>query len=136
MILEKINELKKIREYNDLVKKRCDIITVPEIENMELLGCIHQIVKTECSTLKELSTYDYRHYFVAIVIFLYSPKSYMGDKIRVGIRDGIAKVLDTSPARVSNIFRIVRDWVIIYTEFRRGVEYLYGKVLDKLQYGV
>ena len=132
MILEKINELKKIREYNELVKKRCDIITVPEIENMELLGCIHQIVKRECSTLKELSTYDYRHYFVALAVYLYTPRSWMGESFKLGLRDRIASILGCTPSYVSNIFRYVTDWYTIYKDFREGVEYLYSKIVNEL----
>ena len=136
MITNNILELRKIKECRDALEERETELAEHTLSDTSLLQSIHDIIRKEYSKNKHLHRYDEKEYFVAIIIFLYSPKSYMGDKIRVGIRDGIAKVLDTSPARVSNIFRIVREWVIIYTEFRRGVEYLYSKVLDKLQYGV
>ena len=136
MITNNILELRKIKECRDALKEREIELVEPTLGDTSLLQAIHTIIKQEYSKNKRLHRYDEKEYFIAIIIFLYSPKSYMGDKVRVGIRDGIAKVLDTSPARVSNIFRIVREWIIIYTEFRRGVEYLYSKVLDKLQYGV
>lgn len=131
MITNNILELRKIKECRDALKEREIELVEPTLGDTSLLQVIHTIIKQEYSKNKRLHRYDEKEYFIAIVIFLYSPKSYMGDKIRVGIRDGIAKVLDTSPARVSNIFRIVRDWVIIYTEFRRGVEYLYSKVVNE-----
>jgi len=132
MITNNILEQRKIKECRDALKEREIELVEPTLGDTSLLQVIHTIIKQEYSKNKHLHRYDEKEYFIAIIVFLYSPKSYMGDKIRVGIRDGIAKVLDTSPARVSNIFRIVRDWVIIYTEFRRGVEYLYSKVVNEL----
>lgn len=136
MITNNILELRKIKECRDALKEREIELVEPTLGDTSLLQVIHTIIKQEYSKNKRLHRYDEKEYFIAIIIFLYSPKSYMGDKIRVGIRDEIAKVLDTSPERISNIFRIVRDWVIVYTEFRRGVEYLYSKVLGRLRYGV
>ena len=136
MITNNILELRKIKECRDALKEREIELLEPTLGDTSLLQVIHTIIKQEYSKNKRLHRYDEKEYFIAIIIFLYSPKSYMGDKIRVGIRDEIAKVLDTSPERISNIFRIVRDWVIVYTEFRRGVEYLYSKVLGRLRYGV
>lgn len=131
MITNNILELRKIKECRDALKEREIELVEPTLGDTSLLQVIHTIIKQEYSKNKRLHRYDEKEYFIAIIIFLYSPKSYMGDKIRVGIRDEIAKVLDTSPERISNIFRIVRDWVIIYTEFRRGVEYLYSKVVNE-----
>ena len=136
MITNNILELRKIKECRDALKEREIELVEPTLGDTSLLQVIHTIIKQEYSKNKRLHRYDEKEYFIAIIIFLYSPKSYMGDKIRVGIRDEIAKVLDTSPERISNIFRIVRDRVIVYTEFRRGVEYLYSKVLGRLRYGV
>ena len=131
MITNNILELRKIKECRDALKEREIELVEPTLGDTSLLQVIHTIIKQEYSKNKRLHRYDEKEYFIAIIIFLYSPKSYMGDKIRVGIRDEIAKVLDTSPERISNIFRIVRDWVIVYTEFRRGVEYLYSKVVNE-----
>lgn len=131
MITNNILELRKIKECRDALKEREIELVEPTLGDTSLLQVIHTVIKQEYSKNKRLHRYDEKEYFIAIIIFLYSPKSYMGDKIRVGIRDEIAKVLDTSPERISNIFRIVRDWVVIYAELREGVEYLYSKVVNE-----
>ena len=132
MISSKIFELKKIKECKELLTERENGLSHPTLSNTEYLNRIYNIVESECLSNDKLKGYEVKEYFIAIAVFLYSPKSFVGEKFKIGVRDRIADVLESSPARISNIFRIVRDWIAIYKDYREGVEYLYGKVVNEL----
>ena len=129
MITDRIFELREIGDSKALLKSREEELATPLLKDKTKLKDIYEIVKSECLNNKSLTNYDAKEYFITIAVFLYSPNSFGGDRFIIGLRDEVAKVAGISPERVSNIFRIVRDWVYLYRNFREGVEYLYSKVI-------
>lgn len=132
MISSKIFELMQIKESKNLIRAREAEIGSPALSNVEYLECINNVVKNECLNNERLQRYEPKYYFVAIASFLYTPRSWMGESFKLGLRDRIASILGCTPSYVSNIFRYVTDWFAIYKDFREGVEYLYGKISSEL----
>ena len=132
MITERIFELRQIKECKSILHDREREIASPILDNKEQLSVIYDTVKDECLNNKSLTKYEVKYYFVAIASFLYTPKAWMGESFERGVRDRIAIVLGYAPSHISNTFRIVTDWFVIYKDFREGVEYLYDKVVNEL----
>ena len=129
-MLDRLFELRNIQDTRDVLKRRYDKISSPILDNRKLIPEICRIVKSEC--LKRKMGYDEDFYAVAIVVFIYSPSSFLKEKIKTGIRGELSKALNLSFTRISNIQKIVRSWITIYTDFKKDLDYLYTVVISEV----
>ena len=75
---------------------------------------------------------DNKCLFVAIVVFLYCPVSFVDNHItRKGVRKGIAKVFGLSNCSVSVYFGNAKSLIFTHYGFRKEAERVYSLLMDE-----
>ena len=70
--------------------------------------------------------------FVAIVVKHVDPTYCRSKKnLKKGVRDELAELFACDATHISHILKNVKDYLIIYKEFRYRVEYLYTEIFEK-----
>ena len=132
MIIDKIVELRRLQEKKEaLLSIEKEAIKPIEYTKDDLL-LIYNIIKECLDCELTLNNFEVKHYFIAIVSFIYSPRVWMGKKLEVGLRSSIAEVLGYEPCTITNNLKDVSNWLNIYKDFRLNVGYIYGKVILNL----
>ena len=78
-----------------------------------------------------------RKKFIFIILFLYSPSTLAGGKMKNGLRNKLAEVLGVSAqtAISDNRNNLVFSYQL-YKYFRQDVDWIYGEILERLKAGV
>jgi hypothetical protein len=86
---------------------------------------------------RKLCKADKRLYFIAVIILIDDPGYFDYNNrfenyshIRNGLRLELCKVLEVHPVKVSYILKNVRNYMTIYKEFRKEVDYFYRKMTE------
>ena len=135
-MLDKIEELKKVREQRTKLELREKELTEPILKDVSLIPIISNWV----SDLKPMNTrFSDTHYFIAVIALLYSPTIFIGDFLskKSKIRETIAYSLGRSKTSISDHFQIVGEWYLIYKDFQQDVDYLSIEVKCRIEeYGI
>jgi len=78
---------------------------------------------------------DWQRVFVLFAVCLYSPRCFLGRKMRSGVRKAISAALGTSDdeSRVSKMFYDAHDRVRLYRDFRTAVCLLFEDYTARLE---
>ena len=132
----KIEELKnvwfKIQDYNMCFRK----LSEPVLNDLALLSKVHEAylnVYRRRGCEEQASRVYNRKKFLLVVLYLFSPKTLVGDRMRIGLRDKLAEMfgLTTSTAISDNCSSIMFCYEK-YRDFRRDVDVIYNEVVTIL----
>ena len=127
-----------LKQTADEVKKWQEVkqnLFIPEQSDTTLIPVIFEWVEEICQTNQSIDTfkYDPKHYFLLCVMFLYAPRTMVGENMNDGIRDVVAEVLKISSSHVSNSCATVREWFFIYRDLEQSLTYLYCEIKERLK---
>lgn len=132
----KIAALRTVREKVLELNNAMNELGRPILEDLSLLPRIHRIYqglfsRRECP--EKSSKVYHRQKFIFVALYLYSPKTLAGDRIRMGLRDKIAEVLGLSSGTpISESCSKIMFSYNNYRDFRRDVDIIYGDVVAEL----
>ena len=110
----------------------------PILTDVSLIGNIYDMFLSAMRELhpniKELNNTIQRSKFIFIILYLYSPETFCGRKMkRGGIRDKIAKVTGCKKTLISHNCKNVKMYYYIYSEFHADVDAVYDKISKRLE---
>ena len=110
----------------------------PTLTDVALIGNIYDMFLTAMHELhpkvRELNNTIQRSKFIFIILYLYSPETFCGRKMkRGGIREKIAKVTGCKKTLISHNCRNVKMYYYVYSDFHADVDAVYEKILRRLE---
>jgi hypothetical protein len=135
--LEDILELKKIGEEKKRLKECETRLSTPLLFDYTLIPQIYKwftdIEQERDCPSRSLSTQN-RKKFIMIIVFLYSPRCFIGVKMKRGLRNELAKLMPYKNACfLSQMFENIFDQYRYYKTVRSEISVLYDKIRIKLQ---
>lgn len=132
-----ISELKSIREQKLKLSEREQKLNKPLLSDLSLIPMIYEWFK------KILEDRDFppnpdsphqRKKFIFIILFLYSPSTLAGGKMKVGLRNKIAEVTGCTGSLISHNCGDVTFFYQQYKSHRQDIDYLYTQILNQLKF--
>ena len=68
-----------------------------------------------------------------VILFLFSPKTLSGSKMREGLRDKLSENMNMSPQSISHSISNLMFFYTVYKDFRYDVNYIFTYVFEKLR---
>lgn len=128
--------LKAIREKSLELLQVSNELGEPMLDDLSLLPKIYDaylsVFKRRGCPKKAAQVYN-RKKFLLIVLYLYSPKTLAGDRMRVGLRDKLSELfgLTTGTPISDNCANILFDYEK-YRDFRRDVDVIFNEIIAVL----
>ena len=94
-MFSEIAEIKSIREHKSKLSEREKELTEPILTDLDMIGMLYRWFQ-EIISQKEIfrsGNVTQRKKFIFIILFLYSPSTLAGGKMKNGLRDKLAEVL-------------------------------------------
>ena len=138
-MFSEIAEIKSIREQKSKLSEREKELTEPTLTDLNMIetlyGWFQEIISQK--EMFRLGNVTQRKKFIFIILFLYSPSTLAGGKMKNGLRNKLAEVLGVSAqtAISDNRNNLVFSYQL-YKYFRRDVDWIYGEILERLKAGV
>lgn len=138
-MFSEIAEIKSIREQKSKLSEREKELTEPTLTDLNMIetlyGWFQEIISQK--GMFGLGNVTQRKKFIFIILFLYSPSTLAGGKMKNGLRNKLAEVLGVSAqtAISDNRNNLVFSYQL-YKYFRQDVDWIYGKILERLKAGV
>ena len=110
--------------------------TLTDLNMIETLyGWFQEIISQK--EMFRLGNVTQRKKFIFIILFLYSPSTLAGGKMKNGLRNKLAEVLGVSAqtAISDNRNNLVFSYQL-YKYFRQDVDWIYGEMMKRLKAGV
>lgn len=131
-----IVELKSIREQKSRLSERENELSRPFLSDYSLIPTLYAwfkeiLANRDCPPNPE--SVNQRKKFLFIILFLYSPSVLAGGKMPDGLRDALCRTLGMNTG--STISKNCADVVFLYQnykDFRQDIEYLYAKILERI----
>lgn len=114
-------------EYDELKK--------PVITDLSLLNVIKNIIDQYLSDKEYFSsTLKPIYFFVPVAALLFSPRCFLGQPMRKGLREAMARTLAVeTPSSVSHVLSTTGIWMCHNKEFRAMIDRLYTVVTEELK---
>lgn len=131
-----VAELKSIREQKSRLSEREQELSQPMLYDYSLIGEIYGWFKEILLGLALPPCVDsptQRKKFIFIILFLYSPSTLAGGKMKVGLRDKIAEVTGCTGSLISHNCEDVTFFYQQYKSHRQEIDYLYTEILNRLK---
>lgn len=131
-----IAELKSIREQKSRISERETELSAPMLHDYGLIG---EIYEWFCELLSgrslppDVNSPIQRKKFIFIVLFLYSPSTLAGGKMKIGLRDKIAEVTGCTNTLISHNLDDVVFFYRQYKSHRRDIDCLYTEIVKRLR---
>lgn len=108
----------------------------PVLDDLELLPMIYQVYldffRNRGQEAQATKVYN-RQKLILIVLYLYSPRSLAGGKMRIGLRDKISELFGiTAKTTVSDNSNTAVCHYKHYRDFRKDVDALFTAIVDAL----
>ena len=138
-MFSEIAEIKSIREQKSKLSEREKELTEPTLTDLNMIetlyGWFQEIISQK--EMFRLGNVTQRKKFIFIILFLYSPSTLAGGKMKNGLRNKLAEVLGVSAqtAISDNLNYLVFSYQL-YKYFRQDVDWIYGEILERLKAGV
>lgn len=128
MITEKIETMRKLRHQKIMASRNEAENARPIKSDLSEIPSIYEKFKEVCNPNYK----DNKCLFVAIVVFLYCPVSFVDNYItRKGVRKGIAKVFGLSNCSVSVYFGNAKSLILNHYGFRKEAERVYNLLMGE-----
>lgn len=130
-----IFELKSIREQKYRLSERESEIAKPVLTDLGMIDTLYEWFKEIALEGKELPkrNVSQRKKFIFIILYLYSPTTLAGGKMRAGLREKLAEVFPIKEKSVvsNNTNNLVFSYQL-YKYFRQDVERIYKEIILRL----
>lgn len=128
--IEKLNRITGLQNQRRNIDGEIAVLSVPILTDVRKIKDIYQIF---VSVIGHPPVEDERKAFVMIILYLYSPDSLIGKKIRKGVRREISALfLDKSPSWVSQSNSYLLFYYQTYKSFRCMVDEIFSKMMAKI----
>lgn len=131
-----ISELKSVREERIRLSAKEQELSEPMLDDYSLVGEIYewfQEILSERTLPPRADSPLQRKKFIFIILFLYSPKTLAGDKMRIGLRDKIAEVTGCTRTLISHNCEDVSFFYQQYKCHREDIDFLYVEIMNRLK---
>jgi hypothetical protein len=129
-ITEKIRDLTAIRHQKAELSRKETELSIPIIEDTTMVGNIFDVLLFYNKGNMDIM---YRKKCLFVIIYLFSPNSLGGSRIRRGIRDKIAVIFDCTCSNISHDYRNVAFYFQTYKSFRKDVCKMIVRLLEDLK---
>lgn len=132
-----VSELKSIREQKSRLSEREQELSEPMLHDYSLLEEIYGWFKEVLSGVTlppDADSPTQRKKFIFIVLFLYSPSTLAGGKMKVGLRNKIAEVTGCTGTLISHNCEDVTFFYQQYKSHRQDIDYLYTEIVNQLKF--
>lgn len=130
-----IFELKSIREQKYRLSERESEIAKPVLTDLGMIDTLYEWFKEIALEGKELpkGNVSQRKKFIFIILYLYSPTTLAGGKMRAGLREKLAEVFPIKEKSVvsNNTNNLVFSYQL-YKYFRQDIERIYKEIILRL----
>lgn len=131
-----ISELKSIREQKSRLSERELELSEPVLYNYSLIREIYEWFKEILPGLtfppRDNSPIQ-RKKFIFIILFLYSPSTLAGGKMKVGLRDKIAEITGCTGSLISHNCEDVTFFYQQYKSHRQDIYCIYTEIINRLK---
>ena len=135
-ITELIRDVRAKRDKITSLQSELNISLQPVLTNVTLMGTLYEWYKEvyphEHTGSRETNT-RFNLCFIFIVLLLYSPQVLIGSKIKFGIRDELASILQYSPCTISGYLQKVEFFYERYKDYKETIDFCYDIILSKLE---
>ena len=135
-MFSEIAEIKSIREQKSKLSEREKELTEPILTDLDMIGMLYRWFQ-EIISQKEIfrsGNVTQRKKFIFIILFLYSPSTLAGGKMKNGLRDKLAEVLGVTAQTTRSTNR--KNLVFsdpLYKYFRQDVDWIYGEMMERIK---
>ena len=135
-MFSEIAEIKSIREQKSKLSEREKELTEPILTDLDMIGMLYRWFQ-EIISQKEIfrsGNVTQRKKFIFIILFLYSPSTLAGGKMKNGLRDKLAEVLGVNAQTTRSNYRnnLVFSYQL-YKYFRQDVDWIYGEMMERIK---
>ena len=135
-MFSEIAEIKSIREQKSKLSEREKELTEPILTDLDMIGMLYRWFQ-EIISQKEIfrsGNVTQRKKFIFIILFLYSPSTLAGGKMKNGLRDKLAEVLGVNAqTTISNNRNNLVFSYQLYKYFRQDVDWIYGEMMERIK---
>ena len=124
-MFSEIAEIKSIREQKSKLSEREKELTEPILTDLDMIGMLYRWFQ-EIISQKEIfrsGNVTQRKKFIFIILFLYSPSTLAGGKMKNGLRDKLAEVLGVNAQTTYQLYKY----------FRQDVDWIYGEMMERIK---
>lgn len=122
---EFIITVERVQWESERLLRRKQRLLSPRLEDYALIPGLYERY-TKLNIQREMS----RRVFVLVIMLLYSPKSLIGRKLNLGLRDELAKLFRCERSLISHLMRNIVFWYKNDKSFRSLADY----ALEELGY--
>lgn len=131
-----ITELKAIREQKSILSERERELSEPLLTDYSLIEIIHDwfedILQNMTFPPNPNSPIE-RKKFLFIILYLYSPSTLAGGKMKIGLRDELARVTNCTTTLISHNCEDVTFYYNQYKSYRANIDLIYTEILVRLK---
>ena len=135
-MFSEIAEIKSIREQKSKLSEREKELTEPILTDLDMIGMLYRWFQ-EIISQKEIfrsGNVTQRKKFIFIILFLYSPSTLAGGKMKIGLRDKMADVFGVNAqTTISNNRNNLVFSYQLYKYFRQDVDWIYGEMMERIK---
>lgn len=129
-----ISEIKSIREDISRLSALESELSKPMLTDVSLIETIYDWFNEISSIGPKRDRSTLNKEFIFIILFLYSPGSLAGGKMRSGIREALGKVVGVKAA--SSISNKITETVFmykLYKYFRQDLNRIYSEIIKRME---
>ena len=133
----KIERLKKIRSEKSELSSEENALASPFLEDKRLIREIYRIfveILSERTCPPNPDSVTQRKKFIFIVIYLFSPSTLAGGRMKHGLREEMSRVMDIRSAGI--ISKDCEDVVFLfrhYKDFSYDIRNIYAEIMSRLK---
>ena len=130
---EKINEIKKVRVKKEALIDEERSLSRPMLENLEHIKHIYDLFRSFCLECNSTDQPENKRIFIFIIIYMYSPSTLAGEKLKNGIRDELTRCVGYNRGYISTV---IIDLVFIYQKykgFKGRCDMMFDKICEALR---
>lgn len=128
-----VKRLTFIREIKAELSREETELSLPLLTDVCLVGNIYDLfVSIVGKRIKKRSMAMDRKMFIFVILYFYCPSSIAGFKIKRGLREKIAEVLDCTCSNISHDYKDVGFYYQTYRKFRTDVNTIISRIKEQM----
>lgn len=136
VMFREIEEIKSIRKQRNRILEKEKELTKPMLTDLDRIEQLYEWFKEIVSNRNNMGWVEnvsQRKKFLFIILFLYSPSTLAGDKMRSGLRNKLAEVLGVNAKSVisDNRNNLIFSYQL-YKYFRQDVDWIFNEMMQKI----
>lgn len=135
-ITELIRDVRAKREQIASLQSELNISLSPVLTDISLISTLYdwykEVYPDEKKNTRDTNT-RFNLCFIFVVLLLYSPQVLIGSKIKFGIRNKIAEILQYSPCTISGYLQKVEFFYERYKDYKETIDHCYESLYRRLE---